>query len=326
LPNTFLRPSVIARATVGLLYRELTVARTVWTDAINPGEFSGALNDTVSMRVPARRVARKRTLRAGTAIINDVSTEFSVPVKLDTDVYNGAPITDEELTLDITDFAAQVLSPQVRAVVEGIDDEVINEIENADYSGGMVIDPTNTDLVVSGQTDWYFAALRARTKLNEKHVPQEGRTLLIGTTVEEKIMRSDRFVRFDSRGPGASDALEGATIGQIAGFNVVLSTEIDPDDAYAYHRTAFVAATRAPLVPRGAAFAQVRGANVGMGASEFYNGLSVRWLMDYDYTNTTDRSLVNTWIGTAQVKDPVAPQNPASAMTNQRAVAIRGNS
>lgn len=325
MPNTFLKPSVIARATVGLLYRELTVARTVWTDAINPGEFTGALNDTVSMRVPARRVARKRTLRAGTAIVNDTSTEFSVPVKLDTDVYNGAPITDEELTLDITDFAAQVLAPQVRAVVEGIDDEVINEIENANYTG-MLIDPTNTELVVSGQTDWYFAALRARKMLNNKHVPQEGRTLLIGTDVEEKIMRSDRFVRFDSRGAGAESALEGATIGRIAGFDVVLSTEIDADDAYAYHRTAFVAATRAPLVPRGAAMAQVRGANVGMGASEFYNGLSVRWLMDYDYTNTTDRSLVNSWIGTAQVLDPAAPQNPASAMTNQRAVAIRSNS
>jgi hypothetical protein len=325
LPNTFLKPSVIARATVGLLYRELTVARTVWTDAINPGEFTGALNDTVTMKVPARRVARKRTLRAGTAIVNDTSTEFGVPVKLDTDVYNGAPITDEELALDITDFSAQVLSPQVRAVVEGVDDEVIDEIENANYTG-MTIDPTNTELVVSGQTDWYFAALRARNMLNKKHVPQEGRTLLIGTDVEEQIMRSDRFVRFDSRGPAAATALEGATIGTIAGFNVVLSTEIDEDNAYAYHRTAFVAATRAPLVPRGASMAQIRGAAVGLGASEFYNGLSVRWLMDYDYTNTTDRSLVNTWIGTAQVLDPTSPQNPASAMSNMRAVAIRGNS
>lgn len=325
MPNTFLKPSVIARATVGLLYRELTVARTVWSDAIDPGEFTGALDDTVSMRVPARRVARKRTLRAGTAIVNDTSTEFSVPVKLDTDVYNGAPITDEELTLDITDFAAQVLSPQVRAVVEGVDEEVIDEIENADY-GSMVVDPTDADFVVSGETDWYFAALRARKMLNNNHVPQEGRTLLIGTDIEEQIMRSDRFVRFDSRGPGAETALEGATIGRIAGFDVVLSTEVEDDAAYAYHRTAFVVATRAPLVPRGASMAQIRSANVGMGASQFYNGLSVRWLMDYDYTNTTDRSLVNTWVGTATVEEPDSPQNPASTKSLKRAVAIRSGS
>jgi hypothetical protein len=325
VPNTFLKPSVIARATVGLLYRELTVARTVWSDAIDPGEFTGALDDTVSMRVPARRVARKRTLRAGTAIVNDTSTEFSVPVKLDTDVYNGAPITDEELTLDITDFSTQVLSPQVRAVVEGVDEEVIDEIENADY-GSMVVDPTDADFVVSGETDWYFAALRARKMLNNNHVPQEGRTLLIGTDIEEQIMRSDRFVRFDSRGPGAETALEGATIGRIAGFDVVLSTEVEDDAAYAYHRTAFVVATRAPLVPRGASMAQIRSASVGMGASQFYNGLSVRWLMDYDYTNTTDRSLVNTWVGTATVEEPDDAQNPASTKSLKRAVAIRSGS
>lgn len=326
MPNTFLRPSVIARATVGLLFRELTVARTVWTDAINPGEFSGALNDTVTMKVPARRVARKRTLRAGTPIVNDVSVEFGVPVKLDTDVYNGAPITDEELTLDITDFAGQILSPQVRAVVEGVDTEIIDEIENADYPAGMIVDPTDADFVVSGETDWYFAALRARKLLNNNHVPQEGRTLLIGTDIEEQIMRSDRFVRFDSRGNEAASALEGATIGRIAGFDVVLSTEVEDDAAYAYHRTAFVLATRAPLVPRGATMAQVRNAAVGMGASEFYNGLSVRWLMDYDYTNTTDRSLVNTWVGTATVEEPDNAQDDESTMSLKRAVAIRSGS
>jgi hypothetical protein len=306
---------------MGLLYRELVVARTVWTDAVDPGEFTGALNDTVTIKVPARRVARKRTLRAGTPIVNDVSTEFGVPVKLTTDVYNGAPITDEELTLDITDFGAQVLQPQIRAVVEGIDTEVIDEIEGADY-GTNVIDPTDAKYVVSGETDWYYAALGARNMLNKKHVPQAGRTLLIGSDVEEQIMRSDRFVRFDSRGAGAESALEGATIGRIAGFDVVLSTEIDDESAYAYHRTAFIAATRAPRVPQGATMAQVRSANVGMGASQFYDGLSVRWLMDYDYTNTTDRSLVNTWIGTASVEDADNPQNSASATSMIRAVKI----
>ena len=75
MPNTFLKPTVIAATAIGLLYRELVVARTIWTDAINPGEFQGAFADTVTMRVPARRSARTRTLRAGTAIVNDTSAE-----------------------------------------------------------------------------------------------------------------------------------------------------------------------------------------------------------------------------------------------------------
>jgi len=321
VPNTYLKAATIARATVGLLYRDLVVARTVWSDAVNPGEFTGALNDTVTMKVPARRTARKRTLRAGTAIVNDTSVEFGVPVQLTTDVYNGAPITDEELTLDITDFAGQVLQPQVRAVVEGVDTEIIDEIEGASY-GSMTIDPTAADFVVSGQTDWYLAAVRARRMLNDNHVPQAGRTLLIGNGVEEQILRSDRFVRADSYGDGAATALQEATIGRIAGFDVVLSTEIADNAAYAYHRTAFVLATRAPVVPRGANFAQIQGAGGAAGGSDFYDGLSVRWLMDYDYTNTTDRSLVNTWVGTATVTEPDAPTDPASAKSLKRAVKI----
>ena len=326
MPNTFLTTGVIANATVGLLYRDLVIARTVWTDAVNPGEFNGALNDTVNLRVPARRAARTRTLRAGTAIVNDTSAEFSVPVKLDTDVYNGAPITDEEMTLNITDFSEQVLNPQVRAVVEGLEDQIADEIENADYPAGMIIDPTDADFVVSGETDWYRTATRARRLLNGKNVPKGNRTLLIGDAVEEEILNTDRFTRYDNIGDQAPDALRESRIGRIAGFDVVVSSAIDEDAAYAYHQTAFVLATRAPAIPSGAAFAQVRGVGQPGGAVGYWGGISVRWLRDYDYTNTTDRSLVNTWVGTATVEDPATPSNPASAMELMRAVAIRSGS
>jgi hypothetical protein len=327
VPNTYLKASTIARASIGLLYRDLVIARTVWTDAVNPGEFTGALNDTVNLRVPARRVARKRTLRAGTAIVNDVSTEFSVPVKLDTDVYNGAPITDEELTLDITDFATQVLNPQVRAVVEGIEEEIADEIEGADYVGRNLLDPTNGAFVVSGATDWYRVAARAARLLDDMNVPTSDRTLLVGGEVKEQITLDERFIRADSVGAeGANQLLRERTIGRIAGFNVVYSPFIGSNDAYAYHRTAFVLVTRAPAVPAGVAFAQTRSAGAPGGNVGSYGGLAVRWIRDYDYTNTTDRSLVNTWVGTATVEDAVTPTDPESATALYRAVAIRNNS
>lgn len=322
MANKFLKPSVIAQTAVGLLYRELVVARTLWTDAVNPGEFTGALNDTVTMRVPARRTARKRTLRAGTAIVNDVSNEFGVPVQLTTDVYNGAPITDEELTLDITDFATQILNPQVRAVVEGLEEEAVDVIEEADYPTSMTIDPTDTEFVISGETDWYRVATRARRKLNDKNVPTSNRTLLVGAAVEEQILNSDRFTRFDSLGADNTDALREGTIGRIAGFNVIPSTEIDDEAAFGYHRTAFVLATRAPRVPQGATSASIRAVGEAAGGAAFWDGISVRWLMDYDYTNTTDRSLVNAWVGTAVVEDPITPSNPASSSELMRAVKI----
>lgn len=323
MANTFLKPSKIANTAIGLLYRELVVARTVWTDAINPGEFSGALNDTVNMRIPARRTARKRTLRAGTAITNDTSTEFSIPVQLTTDVYNGAPITDEELTLDIVDFATQVLNPQIRAVAEGLEDEIIEEIEGAAYTAGMTLNPNWTEFKVGGRTDWYLVAARAAKLLDQKKVPASERTLLVGADVKEQIITDDRFVRADSIGSAdAVSALRERTIGRIAEFNVVSSVDIDADAAFGYHRTAFVLATRAPVVPRGAVSAVVRTMGQAGGAMGYWDGVSVRWLSDYDYTNTTDRSLVNAWAGTATVLDPDTPSNPASTKSLMRAVKI----
>lgn len=322
MANQFLKPSKIALTAVGLLYRELVVARTVWTDAINPGEFTGALDDTVNMRIPARRTARKRTLRAGTAITNDVSNEFSLPVKLDTDVYNGAPITDEELTLDIVEFGAQILTPQIIAVAEGVEDELVDEIQGATYPTAMNLNPDWTEFRVSGKTDWYLVAARAAKLLDKNYVPASGRTLLIGANVKEEIVTSDRFTRNDSQGATANSVLEERIIGRIAGFTVVYSPSLDDDEAYAYHRTAFVLATRAPLVPRGANSASVRSVGDVGGASGYYAGISVRWLSDYDYTNTTDRSLVNTWVGTATVLDPDTPSNPASTKSLKRAVKI----
>jgi hypothetical protein len=322
MASTFLLPTAIARATVDLLYRELVLARTVWADAIAPAEYEGKFNDTVTLRVPARRTARTRTLRAGTQIVNDDSNEYGVPVKLDTDVYNGAPITDEDLTLSITDFAAQILMPQIRAVAEGVEDQVAALLTGATYEASHTIDAD--DFQTSNVNDWYKIANRARRILSESHVPMANRYLVVGTAIEEEILNNDKFIRNDSIGQSAESALREATIGRIAGFTVVTSTSIPDTDAYAYHRTAFVLAARGPRVPQGATMAVARSLSEAPGAVGGLAGIGVRWLMDYDYTNTTDRSLVNTWVGTAVVEDPQDITDPDSDKDLVRAVRISG--
>jgi hypothetical protein len=309
---------------IDLLFRELVVARTVWTDAVTSAEWAGAFGDTVTIRVPARRTARTRVLRAGTPITNDDSNEFGVPITLDTDVYNGASITDEQLTLDIVDFARQVLGPQIRAVAEGVEDAIAGQIVAATYEADHTID---ADLFTSTSAhDWYKIANRARKILNDSDVPKANRWLLVGSAVEEDILNNDKFIRFDSIGASAEDALREASIGRIAGFTVIQSNAIPETDAYAYHRSAFVLGTKAPAVPRGAAFAQgvTLGQAEGMGAQSGLNGINARWLMDYDYTNTTDRSLVDVYLGTAQVGDPEDVTDPDSDLALIRAVRISG--
>lgn len=314
MPNTFIKPSVIAQTMIQLLFRELVVARTVWTDAVRPDDFVRALNDTVNLRVPARRTARTRTLRAGTALITDTSTEFAVPVKLDTDVYNGAPITDEELTLDIIDFGAQVLVPQVRAVAEGIEDQIVAEITGADYA----------DVIDINESDPYETAVDTRKVLNDANVPKANRFMLVGSGVEAAMLKSDRFVKFENIGAEAADAFHEAQIGRLAGFTVVQSNAVDEDEAFAYVRSAFVLAGRTPKVPMGASFGQevalsrAEGAQVGASMG----GLAARWVMDYDSVNATDRSFTSSWVGTATVEDPDDPTDPDSTTTLLRAVKL----
>lgn len=322
MPNQFLKPTVIARTAVDLLFRELVIARTVWTDAIAPAEFEGAFGDTVDMRVPAQRSASTRVLRAGTPIVAEQSNEFSVPVKLDTDVYNAATITDEELTLDITSFGGQILMPQVRAVAEGVEDEIATQITGATYQAALTLDYNLATFKTDGVIDWYKLAVRARKLLNDRNVAKANRWLLVGSDIEEQILLNDRFNKFDNVGASAEDALREASIGRIAGFTVVPSNGIPADEAYGYHRTAFVLAARAPRVPQGVSFGSSRGLGSAdqMGAAASFGGVSVRWIMDYDYTQTTDRSLVNTWTGTAAVVDPITPSNPASLSQLNRAV------
>lgn len=315
MANTYTKVGVIGRTMIQLLFRELVVARTVWTDAVKAEEFVNALDDTVTLRVPARRVAKTRTLRGGTPLDIDDSNEFAIPVQLTTDVYNGAPITDEELDLDIQDFAAQVLVPQVRAVAEGIEDQIVAEILGATYAAPLTLN----------ESDPWKTAVAARKALNDNDVPKGNRTLLVGSGVEAALLESDRFVKAESIGAdSAESALREAMIGRVAGFTVLQSNAVPEDEAYAYTRSAFVLAGRTPKVPQGASFGQdvplsrAEGAQVGASMG----GLSARWVMDYDSVNARDRSFTSTWVGTATVEDPDDPSDPDSETSLVRAVKI----
>lgn len=327
MASVYLQPTVIAQTAMSLLLRQLVVARTVWSNAINPNQFVGAYGDTVTIRVPARRTARTRVLRAGTPIVNDPSVEFGVPVRLTTDVYNGADISDEDLTLSINDFGAQVLMPQIRAVAEGVDDAVAAQIVGASYESSMTIDAD--DFAGSGGPvhDWWDIATEADQMLSDQNVPLTDRWFLMGSAVRKDILRDTTFRRADSAGDqAASTMLQRATLPTIAGFTPIASNAIPATDAYFYHRTAFVLVARAPKVPQGAAFATTRslGETDNPGGLAGLEGLSVRWLMDYNYTTTTDRSLVNTWVGTAEVTDPDDPSDEDSASSLLRAVRVSG--
>lgn len=291
MANSFIKPEKIAATALGLLQREIVLPSLVWRDA--GGSFRGVEGDTITIRIPARAMARVRQLRgnrtadfngAGIITLDDLS-ETSVDVTLDQEVYNGARVTDEELTLDINDFVGQVLMPQVRAVAEGLENKLADTMTGATYTAEIDIAGTGNDVV-------YDAMIDARKFLNINNVPQNDRIVVVGPGMEARFLKDDHLNHVDLS--GSDSALRDATIGRIAGFNqVVVSNALPEDVGFAFHRTAYVLSTQAPLVPAGVPF----------GASQSYQGLGMRWIRDYDPGNLQDRSILGCYAGTNIIAD-----------------------
>jgi hypothetical protein len=281
--SEFLKPTVIVSTALGLLRRELVLPTLVWRDAA--GDFAGALNDTISIRLPSYAKARTRQLRSGDARTRDNLAEQKVDVTLTTDVYKDIKISDEELTLDIKNFGLQVLNPVMAGVAESLEDTLISTIEGAPYAKSIAYS-------YGVDNAWKDLVLPARELLNKARVPANGRVLAVGSGVETELLGTDLFVKANES--GGTSALEDAVIGRKAGFTVVSVPGLAPDEAYAFHQTAYVMSNRAPVVPAGAPF----------GASMDYNGFAMRIVRILESSSIEDILAADSWVGSNVTADP----------------------
>jgi hypothetical protein len=281
--STFLKPTVIVNTALGVLRRELVLPNLVWRDAA--GDFAGALNDTISIRLPAYAKARTRVLRSGSARTRDNIAEQKVDVTLNTDVYKDIKISDEELTLDIKNFGLQVLNPVLAGVAETIEDQLIATIQGATYAKSIAFTYATGDV-------WKDIILPARELLNKARVPQAGRVLAVGSGIETAMLGTALFVQ--AQQSGNTNALEEAVIGRKAGFTIVSVPGLGPNEAYAFHQTAYVMSNRAPVVPAGAPF----------GASQSYDGMAMRVVRVLDSSTIQDILAVDSWTGSNVTADP----------------------
>ena len=281
--STFLKPTVIVNTALGVLRRELVLPNLVWRDAA--GDFAGALNDTISIRLPAYAKARTRALRSGSARTRDNIAEQKVDVTLSTDVYKDIKISDEELTLDIKNFGLQVLNPVMAGVAETVEDQLIATITGATYAKSIAF-------TYSSGNVWKDIILPARELLNKARVPQNGRVLAVGSGIETAMLGTDLFVQ--AQQAGNTNALEEAVIGRKAGFTIVSVPGLGPNEAYAFHQTAYVMSNRAPVVPAGAPF----------GASQSYDGMAMRVVRVLDSATIQDVLAVDAWTGSNVTADP----------------------
>ncbi|QXO14541.1 major capsid protein [Arthrobacter phage Kaylissa] len=278
MANTFYTAEQVAKVAVAMATQDSYLGALVNRNFENDLLGGGGKGRTVNVRVPSALIARSRGIDdVTTSIVLDSLTETTVPITLGEHIYNAVGLSEGDLTLNLEDFSKQVLSVQVDAVVDAVEQEV------ADALAGIALDTAvKWDEANPVKT---FTAIRQI--LRKRGVPQTGLNVVVGTNVYGALLDAKAIT--DASESGSTAALRDGNVGQIRGFQIVESTRVDDDEIIAFHRDAFTLAVRAPIVPQGASFGQ----SVSAG------GYSLRYLRDYDVTKTMDRSLVSTFAGVA---------------------------
>lgn len=272
MAHNFVNPDQVVGTAIALVRDDLVLAQTVNRDF--EAEYGGGRGSSVNVRVPATLTARTRALGATTAITADELTEDTVAVALDEEAYSAVDVTDAVMTLNIQDFARQVLAPQTTALVEHVENKVAAEMS------GLAEDVT-IDWNASAPAKTFTAV---RAKLRKLGIPAAGLYAACGVDVYAALLDSGVL---DMPQTGSNDALLNAEVRRLRGFNVFESNRLADDDIVFYHRDAFTLAVRAPLIPQGAAF----------GKSLAENGFALRWIKDYNSSTLQDRSVVSTFLG-----------------------------
>lgn len=284
--NQYLKAQKYAAALVGALERDTTLPMAF--TRYDGNGFVGAEDDTVTFKLPGMTKARDYEFRTrNSPIVLDLISRTKVSIRLDTHMMSAVPITDEEETLDLTDYQREILLPQKEALAERYEGKITTALRAVNWStvGGANIDAAEAD-------NPYAWALAAKSVLDKRGTPRNGRRLLLGANAFNWLIQSDKLVQYD--GVQATTAFREATFGRIAGFDVVdASMSLEDNEIFAVHSSALVIANLAPVVPSGAVW----------GARARYDGFSLRVMRDYDTNWARDRSVVSTFSGISSVND-----------------------
>ena len=273
--HNFKAPEAVAVANV-LVGERLALTRTMSRSF--ESLFGGGKGAVINVRVPAVLMARRRNLHSTDPILLDtIKQGTTFPLALSDHIYHAVRLDDADLTLDLTDFGAQVLSPQAIAVGEDVERVALAVLKSVALTALTTLpyDATKPEATFT----------KARKMLRDKGLPTEGFFAAVGTAVYANLLDSNALK--DASQAGDAGALRNADTGRVRGFDIVESNALDTDEIIFYSNSSFHLAVRAPVVPAGVAF----------GASASGSGFALRWIRDYDSVTLADRSVVSTFVG-----------------------------
>ncbi|MCQ9385122.1 hypothetical protein [Brevibacterium moorei] len=299
LPNTTVKPKVLVDAAVDALGDTAVASNLVTKQGFE--KFLGVEGDTISMRVKGTLPVREYGFRNDRSqpIVTDTIKDTVVNVKIDlTHNYSALKLIDEDKLFDFDGSWGDLFARQIEALTNYNEFKVINQIHNApvEYLGIVDVTAASIKEETEKHRDPIFNAIvDAKAAIKKMRTPEASFTCLCGSNFAAELIKSNRLVFAE----GDGSALSTATLGSIAGVTFVESNIIPEDEAYIFAKSGFVLYNAAPPAPTSAPYT----------ASASAGGFALRWIMDYDTSFLTDRSVYDTYVGYDYTKDYIQVQN-----------------
>lgn len=302
MPNSLYTATQVAKTAVALAAANMRLSALVGRNMEDDLIAGGGKGRTVNLRVPPVLVARARDIDDTTnKIVTDYVSETTVPLTLGTLAYSSVGLSEGDMLLDLEDFGAQVLAPQVDAVVSYFEDMVTAAIDS------------EADAAEMTAASWTYSAsdpvktfTRIRRVLVGRGVPVGASlNVAVGSKVYEDLLNAGAIQ--DASQSGSTAALRDGMVGRVRGMNIVEAPQITETKVVAWLKEGFQLAARAPKVPQGAPFGQtIQG-----------GPFALRYLRDYDADYTQDRSIVSTYGGIVKM--------PLYKVTRTQPVSVEGD-
>ncbi|WP_026887717.1 P22 phage major capsid protein family protein [Clostridium beijerinckii] len=215
MANTFLTCQQIAREALLRLQSNMVMGGLVYTDYSKEFKEQG---DTIQIRKPATFIADEF---GGTINLQDVG-EKNVLVSLDKIADVSVEVGSKELTLNVSDFGAQILDGATLAIAEKMDQDLCGLYKQVPYYAGV------GGTTPSSLTDISNVML----VLNNNRVPMSNRVAVFDPYAQAKLVTIDSIARADASGSTA--ALREASIGRILGFDTYMDQNVKKQTAGAF--------------------------------------------------------------------------------------------
>lgn len=315
-PHEVVKPQFIADAAVAALQERAVASNLVTRDGFE--KFTGLENDTVNMRVKGSLPVRTYAWRNDRSqpIVTDTFRDTVVQVKIEPDRnYSAVKLIDEDKLFDFEGGWGDIFSRQTEALTNYNEVRILNQIVNAPYEREIVID--STAAAIKGQAELnrdnlFNAFVDAKSDMKKMRSPGTDYVCIVGAGLAAEIQKSQKLVTAQGLG---DNALSQATLGTIAGVTIVENPQLDDHVGYVFSKSGFVFYNAAPPIPNSAPFAAAAAAG----------GFALRWVMDYDTSFATDRSLFDTFVGYNYTRDFIELQDEAGRVyTSPEQYFVRG--